>query len=456
MTFGKLAQKSHDTDGNSIMVTDTPLLAAAAANGDVTRPGMPRVLTMTEHMTGGRPIQDASIKSGLRSIRQISPDDDKANQKFQELVSWIEDTSVIAVSRKDVEEAFRHKDELTKDGLDSVNDIRAAICSQLHDKPTIPHPASKSIKVSTVQNLTPPHMRSFLHRLPLLLRCLLNPIAYFHPVHVESITAGGSGLFLHHILEQHVFPADSEADIKNLKQRISAWLSDANFVFEVAKVAGQASVPMNTLYDIVASLAFDDVMAYRTRPTEVDLTQIVRLGGADARISVPSFLLPHHEHLLPPRPTQTTRGILQEHVDRADGKPKTVQAQQDLVETMEDVANVEISTHIRLPSVFDQSLLDFIAALVKATKLIEMVKEDPAEKEVSGLRQFAKGMGDIKDSMRRVAIDAATNDRWIAKLVGKVTKRLETLQGDIGYTGNLPVALEPYRERAEAQSKLLA
>jgi hypothetical protein len=57
--------------------------------------------------------------------------------------------------------------------------------------------------------------------------------------------------------------------------------------------------------------------------------------------------------------------------------------------------------------------------------------------------------------MRRVAVDAAANDKWIAKLVGKVTKKLETMQGDIGYSGDLPVALDVYREKAESASKLM-
>lgn len=458
MTFGKLAKKSRTAAGESLMVADTPLLAAAAANGDMrARPGLTRLQTLTEHMTGGKPIENTSVKSGLQSVRHLDRDDNGADKQFHELVTWIEETSAITISRKEAEEALEDKDEDTTQILNSSRDIRAAICSQLHDKPTIPHPAKKSIKVSALQNLSPPHVRRFLHRLPLLLRCLLNPISYFHPVYIESITAGGSGRFLQHMLEQHVFPADSETGIKNLKQRISAWLSDANFVFQVADVVGQASVPINANYNIISHLTFDDVMAYRTLPLEVDLTQIVRLGGADCRMEVPSFLLPHHEHLLPPAPTQETRNELEEQVDHADGMPKTVQAQKDLDKTMKDVANISLSAHVRLPACFDQSLLDFIAALVKATKIIEMEKDDPVEKEARGFRQAAKDLGsDMRDSMRRVAIDAVTNDRWIAKMVGKVTKNLETMLGDVGYSGDIPVALDPYRQNAEPLSKLMA
>jgi len=471
MTFGKLAKKTKNTDGDSLMVSATPLLEAAAATGDMRRPGMTRTQTLTERMTGGQSMEDASVQKSLNSVRQLSRDEDHANEKFQELMKWINETSAIAVAQKEAEEALNQKEEDTSHILDNDNNVRAVICSLLHDKPTIPHPAKKSIKVTTLQNLSPPHVRQFLHRLPLLLRILLNILSYFHPVFIKSITAGGSGKFLQYMLEAKVFPADSETGIKNLKARISSWLTDANFVFQIANIVGQASVPITTSYDIVNNLTFDDVMAYRTLIKEVDLTQIVRLGGADARISLPTFLLPHHEHLLPPPPSKQEVDDKRNSIAEADGKPKTVQAEQELQKTLKDETTFRLSTHVRLPACFDQSLLDFIAALVKVTKIIEMEKEDPVEKEAetqekegkTGFRQFAKSLGadvkglgsDMKDSMRRVAIDAATNDRWIAKLVGKVTKRLETAQGDVGYSGDIPIALGIYRKNAESLTKLM-
>lgn len=472
MTFGKLAKKTRNADGESIMVEDTPLLSAAAANGDTRRPTMMRLETksMTDHMTGGKAPTDSSVKAGLQSVQQLSPDDEAADKQYRKLLHFIDQTSAITLSRKEVEQALQGKgEEEIADFIGNDNDMRAAICSQLHDKPTIPHPAKRSIKVSTIKNLTPPHIRKFLHRLPLLLRLLLNPIAYFHPVFIASITGAGSGKFIQHVLSEKVFPADSDTGIKNLKQRISAWLTDANFVFETASIVGQASVPLNTTYDIINQLTFDDVMAYRTLTTEVNLEQIVRLGGADARIDVPSFLLPHHEHLLPPVPTKADKQAQQASVDNADGKPKTLQAQHEMEQTMKDETNITISTHVRLPACFDQSLLDFITALVKATKLIESDKEENPviEEEVEKLNRFKTftknlkadmkdSMTDLKDGMRRVAIDAAVNDKWIAKLVGKVTKKLETAQGDIGYSGEMPVPLEIYRNNAEPASKLMA
>ena len=66
-----------------------------------------------------------------------------------------------------------------------------------------------------------------------------------------------------------------------------------------------------------------------------------------------------------------------------------------------------------------------------------------------------RSMKVMNDGMRRVGIDAVANDRFIAKLVGKITKKLETAQGDLGYSGEIPIPLQPYRDAAESATKLL-
>ena len=41
-------------------------------------------------------------------------------------------------------------------------------------------------------------------------------------------------------------------------------------------------------------------------------------------------------------------------------------------------------------------------------------------------------------------------------MVGKITKKLETAHGDVGYAGAIPVSLKPYREAAvPGETKLL-
>lgn len=133
----------------------------------------------------------------------------------------------------------------------------------------------------------------------MLLRLLLTPLSYFHPIVFESITAAASGKWVKHMLEEHVFKSYGEHDseIRRLQVRIFAWLDESNFVLELAKVTGTAHVPFVVpAFDIQAHLGIDDIMAYRTlaNPQDVDMKQVVRLGGADCGFNIPSFLLPHH------------------------------------------------------------------------------------------------------------------------------------------------------------------
>ncbi|KAI5250230.1 hypothetical protein E4T43_00351 [Aureobasidium subglaciale] len=452
MSLRQLSENGRTPTGDSFMSADTPLLATAAKTGDTRSP----MIAMTERMTNGFAPQPIAPSVGLKGVKQLLPDDDHARETYKSILNYIHESSVITVSQEEVQQMLKEK-HVNGEVLDDKKDYRSAVCSQLHGKPTVPHCSKRSIRVSTLQQDMP--MRKFLHRLPLLLRCSLNPIAYFHPIYIKSITAGGSGALIESMLRKHIFQDHPEqaSDVKNLKKRISAWLKDANFVFEAEKITGMASVPINPAFNILSDLLFDDIMVYRTVKEQVDYNQIVRLGGADARISVPSFLLPHHEHILPPLPTREDKIAGQEKIDNADSQPKAIQAEQELAQLRKDETNVNISAHVRLPACFDQNLLDFIAALVKATKIVEMDKgEKSLDKEIHGFREFTKAVKtDLNDKMRRVAVDAAANDKWIAKLVGKVTKKLETMQGDIGYSGDLPVALDVYRKKAEPGSKLM-
>lgn len=472
MTFGKLARR---TTGDSLMVSDTPLLAAAAARGNTTRPDLAR---LRSRLTNGAIPRNVSAQAGLESMTQISPD--QTHQAYAAALAYIIKTSAIQTSLGEIEqlnESGAHID------LEDEKSLRAAICSQLHDRPSVPHPPLQSVKVTTLQNLSDPRVRRFLHRLPLLLRLLLNPLSYFHPIHLSSITAAGSGKWLQHLLHEKVFKhyGESDSGIRKLEGRVSSWLSDANFVLELVDINALVNVPMSTNNNILAQLKINDVLAYRTQPKEVNLQEVVRLGGADANVAIPAYLLPHHSHVLPAAPTAEDERRQAEQVKQADGLPKEVQAAQELERTMKDETAVPFSAHARLPAVLDQELLDFIAALVKAVKIIELEKDPEVAQEVAEIlddtssvdstsapakrsfREVAqqlnsnmkKSMKVVNDGMRRVGIDAVANDRFIAKLVGKITKKLETAQGDLGYSGVIPVPLLPYREAAEDETKLL-
>ncbi|KAG0648881.1 hypothetical protein D0Z07_4633 [Hyphodiscus hymeniophilus] len=448
MTFATVEKSSTDEDGNAVFVADTPLLRAASGkDGLLPRPEM---VKMTSQMTDGNAPIPSPISDAVKGVKQITPDNETAGGRYRQMLDSIDETSTVQQARKFVI-SINKDSETTNKNFDNhdANAMRAAICSQLHSKPSVPHPPRRSIKVTTLQNLSPTYVRGFLHRLPMLLRLLLNPLSYFHPVYISSITATASGRWIETMLVQKIFKdyGETDSELKSLKARISSWLSDASFVVELANIIGLAQVPFLTSYDINCSLAFEDVMTYRALPKSVNLNQVLRLGGADARFVVPTFLLPHHEHLVPPVPTQSRKESLSEEVETADGKPKEIQTQHTLEQVLADETNVKISVHARLPACFDQELLDFVAALVKATKVVEIEKAPSAmDEEVHGVAEFAGALkGRVKEGVKKAVVDGIVNDRWIAKMVGKLTTKLEEARGDLGYSGDIPVELGLYR-----------
>lgn len=258
MTFGKLEESTEDADGDAILVTDTPLLRAAALNADLSQPGTAKVKKMKDEMTDGTPMQNSSAKEGLDSVTKLSPDDEKASKQYRETVKWIEETSSIHQCREHLKElASEAEAEGENFDFNDPKNIRALITSQLHDKPSILHPPQRSVRVTTLQSLMPPYIRNFLHRLPMLLRMLLNPLSYFHPITIASITAVGSGKWIGYMLEEKVFKAYGEqsAELRRLEAKISRWLSDANFALELDDITGLAQVPFQSAFDIVCYLA---------------------------------------------------------------------------------------------------------------------------------------------------------------------------------------------------------
>jgi len=465
MTFGKLGADTRDGNGDALMDEDTPLLRAVTSwsSQDAENWQESPKIRMTEKMTAGNAPKSVPAEKGTEVIDTFSADDDEAALRFERTMKNIERTSEIGIARKAVNRAAVERMQQDNATLDLRNDkhVRAAICSQLHDKPSIQHPPKASIRVTTLKNLSGPKTRRFMHRLPMLLRLLLNPLTYFHPINISSITVAASGRWLQAMLGSQVFAGYGQGnDIRKLRERILGWLRDANFAAQLSDVTATAQVPFITDYDISAKLVLSDIVAYRTLPKEINLKEVVTLGGADATIVLPSYLLPHHEHLLPSKEQQAAQQReLKRVIKEADSMPKVKQAKNDLDHNERDETFMKVSAHVRLPAVFDQELLNFVAALVKATKIIEFEKETEnmgMDTEVHGFKEFTKVIGgNIKSGLKQATVNAAANDRWIAKLVGKVTAKLQNMQGDLGYSGNVPISLKPYRETAEPDSKLL-
>lgn len=495
MLTRELAQNTHDAEGDALMRANS---FPVDEDGVVT--GRYKTNKLRQTMTRGQAPRSVSFAKGLDSVKPVAGGSEVATERYQHTLDYIDETSSIQQCRRSAERRTQRGEEGAQQLKETgINGLRATVCSQLHREPTIPHPPSKSVRVTTLQNLAPPYIRRFQHRLPMLLRLLLNTLSFFHPVSIASFTFAASGKWMQQTLEDKVFKdyPEESSELRKLHKRLSSWLSDANFALELEGITGVAKVPFLTAYPIDCDLKIANIVAHRLVPQEDELKRVVTVGGADARIRIPTFLLPHHEHMLPPQPSPTRRDTPPPLPPRNGDPPETNGTPRDALPPPKDETNMNISVHASLPARFDQELLNFIAALVKATKIIEMEKDLDSDPEtptaesvqspnnsrsnsidsrshskdfsshLKGLNHNLKGFGtdikgfssdlkaSMKDGMKRTAVDAVVNDKWIAKLVGKVTRKMETVQGDVGYSGDVPLLLGPYRERAEPFSKLL-
>ncbi|TGO70194.1 hypothetical protein BOTNAR_0003g00880 [Botryotinia narcissicola] len=486
---------------NEVWEVDSKMLRAVKGNEVVFENGTGNVnvsqnrdRTVKPGMVDVHAPTDADVKEGIKVIKTITPDDtEAANEKYNKTIEMIRSTNSIEICRQNVQHLVQSKIESNLHSTyphetvnaNSNNDIRAAICSQLHRQPSITHPPSRSIKVTTLQTLAPPHIRAILHRLPMFLRLLLNPLAHFHPVKISSLTATGSGKWIQEILSAKVFkntniytppssptssvfsstsasrrpsdPTDDyESAIPRIQQRINEWLLPANFVLQLGSITGLAQVPFLPTYDIRCSLSTSNILAYRTLPSAIELKQVVRLGGADATFAIPSFLLPHHEHILPARGASCK--VTSREGGNGDGKANQSTEEKRDGGSKEDECVVRIAAHAQLPIVMDQELLDWVASVVKASKVGEVEKEKRwMNEEIHGFRDLVGvvkgGVRDAHKGMKKTLVSATVNDKWIAKMVGKVTKKLEEAKGDIGYAADIKVPLGPYRLGEDARER---
>lgn len=512
MTFGSLPKDSTDANGEPVLLTgDTDILRAAAKKGDSRRPEM---VKMTSQFTGGSSPESSTAKEGLKAMLRLSASEGDASQNYRKRLHFIQQTNAIREAR----EKIIKSDPLVEE--DNETKILAAICSALHSTPSVPHPPELGVKITTIKKMSNPKTKHFIHRLPLLLRLLLNPICYFHPVWIEGITASASGRWIDTLLVSEIFKSYGEQDkeIASLRTRISAWLSNANFVVELSGIKGLAQVPINFNYDIISNLVFDDVLAYRSIPrpdTEFnDLTRVLHLAGADLTVTLPTFLLPRHDHLLPPQPTELDTTILAEAIRSADSLPDLINAKNDLHAAIADCYNLKVAAHVKLPAVLNQDLLDFTAVLVKASKIVELEKEleaansptpsqpgspaltpvssrsamsdetgsissilSEADSEIShfsdrddgdektltgrsrkrsatfGNKINGKIKGGLKVGMKRMMVDTVVNEKWVSKLVGKVMRKMEKAKGEIGYAADIPMPLKYYRDKAIGEAE---
>jgi len=273
-------------------------------------------------------------------------------------------------------------------------------------------------------------------------------------------------------------------------------LETGNFVAQISKINGLAQVPITTIYNITASIKTSTLQVFKvlTADNEVDaegeeeekktltirdkagiaqeqdkgISECMRLGGVSASFEIPSMLLPHHEYLFPPPPAEknlqqekwiepvaedvTTNGFEDDRIEpetlEDDFNGESVDADED---RNKDQVNVDLSLLLSLPAQFNSTLLHFISAMVKASKLIDMEKNATGfDREVKSLSQFSKAVNSsIKESFKKSVVATVASDAWIAKIINRVLGAIEDLKGDLGYKMPIPVPLQPRRELAK-------
>ncbi|KAI1182152.1 hypothetical protein F5B17DRAFT_421819 [Nemania serpens] len=504
-----------DMTQDQFIVSGTPILKSAMASSR----------TGASSAVGGSSEEAPFARVNAQHTTRMSPDDKAVRADYDALIRHITETSTNYLARCELQRLA--KDRETSDQLDNALNLRAAISAHIHTQPTIAHPPQRSIRLTTLTHNNHPKIKRFLHRLPFLYRLLLNPVSYFHPIFVTSITSTGSGEWFNALMKKYFFKhySSSGAEVRRLQTRIGAWLADANFAVGLSDVYCAGHVPMDTEFDIECKFQIADLKAHRILPEAVELSQVIHLGGADCTFTLPSYLLPHHEHLMPSKITDFEEMNLQQEIEEAKGTPKAVQLQQELGRRQRDEAAMKISAHGHLPAIFDQQLLNFAAALVKATKVIELEKDHEAvllkRAKTASMREeslasetivvetvagdedsTSSGKSDesnpsavdsersapnstvtapssprnsallagrmnqtfkdmnlkMMDGWRkagRSSINVVANDRWIAKIIGNIMRKLERAQGDVGYSGLIALPLAEYRARAETDSKIL-
>lgn len=160
MTFNDIGENGIEADDDSIFQANTALLRAATAGseGFKDRPKLREALTGVSWMT------DSSAKQVFESVTTLSPDDQEAEKQYLDVLEEIRTSSAIFQSQQRVIQCVK----LGQDGslqVENANDLRAATCAELQEVPSVVHPPLRSVRVTTLQGLTPPAVRRFLVRI---------------------------------------------------------------------------------------------------------------------------------------------------------------------------------------------------------------------------------------------------------------------------------------------------
>ncbi|SMR44211.1 unnamed protein product [Zymoseptoria tritici ST99CH_3D1] len=311
---------------------------------------------------------------------------------------------------------------------------RAATCEKLEQVPSVPHRSRRCIKASTILELIPSWLRQLFSRMPLLLRLILMPTTYLHPVSVESASISASGSWMASMMQDavHSVYSDDRDDIKQLEQTAFDWMDNAFFCMDLSEIQTLVRISTRKSQNMESSIRCGSSMVMRIDSDTNTVAPAMSIDGADANFTIPSFFLPSHEHLLPPRPD--------------------VRA--------EDQANIGFAAHLTFPAVLDRAMVDFFADLVESLIVMEIddheekgCGDDAMQSKMDRVKnKFQVGVHETGRSIKKGLKKAAFKSRGDSQIAWAV----EILRGDVGYAGDMPVSLAFFRGSELASTKLFA
>lgn len=293
--------------------------------------------------------------------------------------------------------------------------------------------------------------------------------------------------------------------IDKLRQEVAHFLSDADLYADFANLRGRASVPLRTTDPIRADLRSADIVVsrlgssrdavseYKSYTQDPDTTgRVARLSGADAAFSIPVCLLPSHGYLAPPPPESSesedtvpvdfsVRATLpalfsETFLNFAATFSKTFQLvdieedeQQEDEEAAADVVSEEskeeeeaelekketksVPTSPKTPSSpsFDSPAKShhhgfhhFRTTLSqKSPKFASALHLDPAQshKSLAEKHPLLRHPKQILQRSVKKSVVEKIDGAWCAKWSNKVLRKLESAEGDLGYSGQVEVGV---------------
>ncbi|KAK4888988.1 hypothetical protein LTR27_012164 [Elasticomyces elasticus] len=370
--------------------------------------------------------------------------DSKAQSEYDHIRQDIHTSSPVHQCRETTEEQAAPQLE---------QKTRAATCEKLEKSPSVPHRSKRSIKASTLLDLIPLWVRRLFSRVPFLLRLVLMPVSYLHPTKIASASVSASGLWMADAMREYIYSiwAEDREDIKQLEQTISAWMDDAFFCVDLTSMEVVLQVSARASQDMKMQFDCSNSMLMRIEPSTNKVAPAMSIDGVDATVTIPAFFLPSHEHLVPARP-RAKAGLKRN--EAFDGLNKS-----------EDWANIGFKVHLSFPAVLDGAMVDFVADLTESgvVLLIEDHEEEDDQSsstENEAARKIKVGAHrmnrSIKKSMKKAVFRGGKDDHRVARVVNKVVEQLKALHGEVGYSVNIPVPLEPFRGSDTLPTKLLA